>query len=211
MNIKAVGRRHIHSRLRDHHFYCCINYEARIQKEITLLKGKQMSNKSPLTISLTGIANFLGALGIIGSLIFVGIELRQNQQIAKVAAYQALVEQIANFNAVLLTSAEVSRIRIAALNNEKLTNLEQEQYTAYWRMLQRQSELAFVQYQAGIIGEELLTRTILPFRHHISASALARSLWEDEFRNKTTVFGSPPEFEIHISSMLDGPSVFLDR
>ena len=112
-----------------------------------------MSNKSPLTISLTGIANFLGALGIIGSLIFVGIELRQNQQIAKVAAYQALVEQIANFNAVLLTSAEVSRIRIAALNNEKLTNLEQEQYTAYWRMLQRQSELAFVQYQAGIIGE----------------------------------------------------------
>ena len=91
-----------------------------IQKEITLFKGKKMSNKSPLTISLTGIANFLGALGIIGSLIFVGIELRQNQQIAKVAAYQALVEQIANFNAVLLTSAEVSRIRIAALNNEKI-------------------------------------------------------------------------------------------
>lgn len=48
-----------------------------------------MSNKSPITISHTGIANFLGALGIIGSLIFVGLELRQNQQIAKVSAYQA--------------------------------------------------------------------------------------------------------------------------
>ena len=107
-----------------------------------------MSNKSPLTMSLTGIANFLGALSIIGSLIFVDLKLRQNQQIAKVAAYQALVEQIADFNVVLLTSPEVSRIRIAALNNEKLTNFEQDQYTAYLRMLQRQSELAFVQYQA---------------------------------------------------------------
>lgn len=170
-----------------------------------------MSNRSPLTISLTGIANSLGALGIIGSLIFVGIELRQNQQIAKVAAYQALVEQIADFNVVLLTSPDVSRIRIAALNNEKLTNFEQEQYTAFWRMLQRQSELAFVQYQAGIIVDELLTRTIGPFRAHIRTSALARSLWEDELRYKATLFGSPPEFEIHIDSLLDGPSVFLNR
>ncbi|MDG1953050.1 MAG: hypothetical protein P8J52_10700 [Gammaproteobacteria bacterium] len=164
-----------------------------------------MSNKSPLTMSLTGIANFLGALGIIGSLIFVGIELRQNQQIAKVAAYQALVEQIADFNVVLLTSPEVSRIRIAALNNEKLTNFEQDQYTAYLRMLQRQSELAFVQYQAGIIGEELLTRTLGPFRSHIRTSALSRSLWEDNLRYITTLFDSRPEFEAHINSLVDGP------
>ena len=39
-----------------------------------------MSHKSPLTVSLTGVANFLDALGIIGSLIFVGIELRQNTE-----------------------------------------------------------------------------------------------------------------------------------
>ena len=164
-----------------------------------------MSNKSPLTISLTGIANFLGALGIIGSLIFVGLELRQNQQIAKVSAYQALVEQIADFNVVLLTSPEVSRIRIAALNNEKLTNFEQEQYTAWLRILERQSELAFVQYQAGIIGEELLTRTLVPFIAHIRTSALARSNWEDNLRYTTTLFGSPRGFEAHINSLVNEP------
>ena len=41
-----------------------------------------MSSKIPVAISFTGVANLLGVLGVIGSLIFVGLELRQTQQIA---------------------------------------------------------------------------------------------------------------------------------
>ncbi len=41
-----------------------------------------MSSKIPAAISFTGVANFLGVLGVIGSLIFVGLELRQTQRIA---------------------------------------------------------------------------------------------------------------------------------
>ena len=67
-----------------------------------------MSLKTPVAISFAGVANFLGVLGIIGSLIFVALELRQNQQIAKISAYQALTEQIAAYNRVLLTEAEIN-------------------------------------------------------------------------------------------------------
>ena len=45
----------------------------------------------------------VGMLSLVASLIFVGMELRQNQQVAKVTAYQALAEQIASYNALLLT------------------------------------------------------------------------------------------------------------
>ena len=41
-----------------------------------------MKSKPMLTISFTGIANFLGVIGIIGSLLFVGLELRQSHRIA---------------------------------------------------------------------------------------------------------------------------------
>ena len=41
-----------------------------------------MSSKIPVAISFTGVANFLGVVGVIGSLIFVGLELRQTQRIA---------------------------------------------------------------------------------------------------------------------------------
>ena len=34
----------------------------------------------------------VGMLSLVASLIFVGMELRQNQQVAKVTAYQALAE-----------------------------------------------------------------------------------------------------------------------
>jgi hypothetical protein len=41
-----------------------------------------MSSKIPVAISFSGVANFLGIIGIIGSLIFVGLELNQSQRIA---------------------------------------------------------------------------------------------------------------------------------
>ena len=84
----------------------------------------------------------VGMLSLVASLIFVGMELRQNQQVAKVTAYQALAEQIASYNALLLTHPEINLIRNAALYNESLSEKDEEQYRAFYRMLQRQSELA---------------------------------------------------------------------
>ena len=54
-----------------------------------LNKGLEISSKILTAISLNGAANFLGVIGIIGSLIFVALELRQSQQIAIAAQQQA--------------------------------------------------------------------------------------------------------------------------
>ena len=89
-------------------------------------------------IELNDWLQILGMVGLIASLIFVGLELRQNQQVARVTAYQALAEQIASYNALLLSEPEINQIRNAALNNENLTEEDAEQYRAFWRMLRRQ-------------------------------------------------------------------------
>ena len=47
-----------------------------------------MASKIPVAISFTGVINFLGIFGIIGSLVFVGLELRQSQRIALAAQQQ---------------------------------------------------------------------------------------------------------------------------
>ena len=69
-------------------------------------------------IETNDLLQIIGMLGLIASLIFVGMELRQNQQVARVTAYQALAEQIATYNALLLSEPEINRIRTSALNNE---------------------------------------------------------------------------------------------
>ena len=52
-----------------------------------------MSSKIPVAISFAGVANFLGILGVIGSLVFVGLELRQTQRIALADMEQRRSEQ----------------------------------------------------------------------------------------------------------------------
>ena len=53
-----------------------------------------MSSKFPNAISFSGVVNLFGVLGVIGSLIFVGLELRQSQRIAQAQQQQ---ERIAAF------------------------------------------------------------------------------------------------------------------
>ena len=53
-----------------------------------------MSSKIPVVRSFSGVANLIGVLGVIGSLIFVGLELRQSQRIAQAQQQQ---ERIAVF------------------------------------------------------------------------------------------------------------------
>jgi len=53
--------------------------------------------KAPIAISFTGVINSLGIVGIIGSLVFVGLELRQSQRIALAAQQQqraALITEV---------------------------------------------------------------------------------------------------------------------
>ena len=74
-----------------------------------------MSSKIPVAISFTGVANFLGVVGVIGSLIFVGLELRQTQRIALAAQQQARMEVFANFMNSL-TEAGISYQEIMDFN-----------------------------------------------------------------------------------------------
>ena len=150
-------------------------------------------------IELNDLLQVLGMVGLIASLIFVGLELRQNQQVARVTAYQALAEQIASYNALLLSEPDLNQIRNAALNNENLTEEDAEQYLAFWRMLFRQSELAYLQYENGIINEELLHRTLAPLVTHIQLSDLARRAWDSGIRRFSQRYGYVPAFESYIN------------
>ena len=150
-------------------------------------------------IETNDMLQIIGMLGLIASLIFVGMELRQNQQVARVTAYQALAEQIASYNALLLSEPEITRIRISVLNNENLNDYEKQMYRAFFRMLKRQSELAYLQYENGIINEELLIRSLGPLRDHVTRSNYAESLWNNSTQRLSEQLGYIPTFETYFN------------
>jgi len=115
-----------------------------------------MPSKIPVAISFTGVANFLGVVGVIGSLIFVGLELRQTQRIAIAGQVQARAEMLANRSIALMQGEADSMNQIlsyspsAASMNPKLEVLRSAQIG--WNIAIMSN--TFYQYSVGLLTEE---------------------------------------------------------
>ena len=101
-----------------------------------------MPSKIPVAISFTGVANFLGVMGIIGSLIFVALELRQSQRIAVAAQQQARTILRAN---QILSTYEFSTDEIG------VDYIREQRQVYYWTI----NENNFYQYQIGLLDDEI--------------------------------------------------------
>lgn len=113
-----------------------------------------MPSKIPVEISSTGIANFLGVVGVIGSLIFVRLELRQTQQIALAAQVQSRAEQLTDRSLVWLQGEWELGYRIRTLTHEALTPAEiwaKELETSWQKTMQQTNYYA---YRAGLLDED---------------------------------------------------------
>ena len=115
-----------------------------------------MSLKIPVAISFTGVANFLGIIGVIGSLVFVGLELQQTQKIAIAGQVQARAEMLANRYIALMQGEADSMNQIlsvtqpAASMNPKLEVLRSAQIG--WNIAIMTN--TFYQYSVGLLTEE---------------------------------------------------------
>ena len=125
-----------------------------------------MSSKIPVAISFTGVANFLGVIGIIGSLVFVALELRQSQKIALATQQQARTEVFTNVvNSVnQASSASLYEILSKVTANEALTAQEKKIAENYAFQLVWIFENDFIQYKAGLIDEDVWSAKLVSMR-----------------------------------------------
>ena len=73
------------------------------------------------------LSEIVGALAVVGSLIYVGIQVRQSNAIARATAYRAIHDDIGKFLTPLSTDPEIHRIwEKAILSEEELQRAEQD-------------------------------------------------------------------------------------
>jgi len=113
-----------------------------------------MPSKLPVEISFTGLVNFLGVLGVIGSLVFVGLELRQTQKIAIAAQVQARAEQLTERNLVWLQGQWELGYRIRTLPHNELTPAEvwAKEVESSWGYTMQQTN--YYAYRAGLLDDD---------------------------------------------------------
>jgi len=113
-----------------------------------------MSSRIPVAISFNGVANFLGVIGIIGSLIFVALELRQSQRIAVAAQQQARTILRAN---QILSTYEFNEDEIGVENipwdeqSDLQRYIREQRQVYYWTI----NENNYYQYQIGLLDDEI--------------------------------------------------------
>ena len=127
-----------------------------------------MSSKLPVSISFSAIANYLGTAGIIGSLIFVGLELRQTHQIALAGQVQARNAMLSNF---IMSPLQGNEKALALWDSVEVPLTTEEQHIR--NQITRHRVLtgtnAWQQYELGLLSEEAWSQ----------AERRTRGLWID--------------------------------
>ena len=130
---------------------------------------------------LKDLAEATGFIAIIASLVFVGIESRNstkqsmlNTQALEIAAYQSLMSNINDVNALSLESP-IAAEAMAKIWSVDGSDDEQFQLDRVLFILFRHGDLAFYMYERGAIGEDRLRSAIAPVPIN---SEVGREFWE---------------------------------
>ena len=102
------------------------------------------------------VAEIAGAFGVILTLIYLTIQLRQNTKASQVTAVQNSVENSARFSELVAENEDLGRAFWVGLSNpEKLNSSEMRSFISIVNVFMRRESVAFYLYKEGTMPEQL--------------------------------------------------------
>ena len=116
------------------------------------------------------IAEIVGGIAVVLSLIFVGLEIRQsseetlqNTRALEVSAYQDLISQISTMNMLIIEDPSFAELYDRMIQGENPQNAtERRRIDAFFILTARHGDMAFRQYENGLIDERSLNSVLTP-------------------------------------------------
>ena len=144
----------------------------------------------------TAIGQLVGAAGVIASLVFVGIQVRQCVRASKATAFQELVSTIIAVNMTHIDNPEILDVIDRAGKGEALTAAEHRLYVTLVLSAVRLAQSAHYQVQLGLLDKSKLESVVYNLVRHLK-SETGRSVWAELGRR------SDAEFRAYIASLLE--------
>jgi hypothetical protein len=126
---------------------------------------------------LGSIADLIGAVAVVVSLIFVGFQIRQANTLAREAAEQKQIESIGSLSRLLAENSHLAEVWARAMAGEKLSPAEQVRVTSMITYGQRIWEALYYQYRAGRVPQELWDAHRAQAKA-IQNSPMSKAVWE---------------------------------
>jgi hypothetical protein len=121
----------------------------------------------------------VGMLGIMGSLIFVGMEVSQNSSIARTASYQSYIDGFTELSLAQINDTELNSLMVRASNEASTSDFtpeERRKIRLFYIALLRQWEGLFRSVNEGILPEELLK---IVGAGHLLGYRVFEEMWPD--------------------------------
>jgi hypothetical protein len=124
----------------------------------------------------------LGLVAVAVSLVFVGLEVRQNTIASRAAAYQEHGSHLSDQWLALAQDPELTRVYLADESNwAALTETEKAQLTSLWIAIFRNYETLLLQVEEGLLDQDAMDR--LGWGEAFEPGFQAQMLWPDIARS----------------------------
>tara|TARA_B100000029_G_C17068376_1_gene775883 strand:- start:77 stop:529 length:453 start_codon:yes stop_codon:yes gene_type:complete len=143
------------------------------------------------------IIEIIGLISVVGSLIFVGVEISQNTAAVRGATQQEISEQVSELYRIIVENEKFSELDVKVLDGvtkNELSKNDYNRYTHYSLMAFRRIENIHLQYKNGFLNENAFNRIGMPFYR----LPLLKEIWEDQKH------AFEPEFAEFFEKLRDG-------
>ena len=103
---------------------------------------------------LGAIGEFVASFGVIASLIYLAIQMRQNTQAVRLNTAQVVTEELQQMFSLLASDESLSEVFLAAGKNEDLSDVHRVRYYTFTSNIMRVCENAYLQRRENAISEE---------------------------------------------------------
>lgn len=142
--------------------------------------GKAAQQNVDMQMSLSDLANLsqiIGALAVVGSLIFVGLEIRQNTITSRAATLQSNAAYWQDFFAMIGDPKYGKSYATGAAGKDELTGEEFGQFFFMCRAIFMGCENQHYQFRQGLIDQDAYRGYEATIREQIAALPGVRALW----------------------------------
>ena len=134
--------------------------------------------------NLGNIGDFVGGVGVVVTLIYLAMQIRQNTRTVRLSSIQQVMGSSVSINE-MASSGPVPAILAKLENEERLTDEEYAQFLLHiWAMLTHQWQV-FHQYRHGMIDKDVFESYTVRLQLAM-ATPFSRSLWHSRLRSGFT-------------------------
>lgn len=120
----------------------------------------------------------IGLFSVVGSLVFLGIEVKQNTIAVRGATQQAVSSQVSEMYRILTENENIEKLINQCYKGISKTDISESEYVQLWAFQMmgfRRIENIHLQYKNGLLTEDAFSR----IRIGIYRTKIVREIWEE--------------------------------